>query len=429
MPRLDEFLNDAVGDIRPTFDYEDLERGARRRRSRRRSAIVVAGVCSLLVALGAVALSLQGTNTATRITTTDSARTGPFRSPTDTALILDDGYDGVTVVDVDGRVAVRRPIGGQRGGDQPYRLRLVNGALIVGWSDVYAAPLNGGPSRRFPNSTIAIPAAEANTVWLVDYPGGSIGLGVPTFRRVDIAGNVLQEARGFDPLAGYPAIGIPGGIAFETSTGLALWNATSGKITGHLGTQGVSGAEVHGSLLAWCDGLCRQLHITDIGRSDVTVPAPAGRAFAITTARFSPNGDALAIFAANPPPPVDTRPVVAVIDAGTGRLRTFAPAFSAPSGLGFVAWSPTGNGVWASSSSTSSDSQTHLAFYQLANDTIERATLPFGGAGSLVAIARDNAKQLLTGPLFTADDCAPPRIQPSGRTNACRFRFRLGPTK
>src|SRR5204862_6609968 len=88
----------------------------------------------------------------------------------DDVLVFDDGYDGVVALDVGAQIVTRRPVAGQKAGDQPFRSLLVGGRLVVGWGDVYAVPLAGGRSRRLGRG-VAVPADEPGAVWLPSYGG------------------------------------------------------------------------------------------------------------------------------------------------------------------------------------------------------------------------------------------------------------------
>ena len=133
MPGLTELLDDAVGPVVPGFDPGDVSsRAAPASPAGSGFRRAIAGVVVLALVTGAALLVTRGGGT-TRITTpvTPPSR-GVFPDTTRTVLALSDGYDGATFVDLDHRIAVRRPIDGERAGDQPYRLTRVGNALVVG---------------------------------------------------------------------------------------------------------------------------------------------------------------------------------------------------------------------------------------------------------------------------------------------------------
>ena len=152
-------------------------------------------------------------------------------------LVFDDGYDGVAAVDLDDRTVSRRAIGGQEAGDQPWRLTLSGNDLIVGWDGVYADPVNGGSSRLLGNGTISVPAADPGDVWLVTYPAGRVGPGPLTVEEVTTDDRTVVPATTLTSPPGYPIVGVPGGIAFQSSAGLALWDAATQKVSQTLGLE------------------------------------------------------------------------------------------------------------------------------------------------------------------------------------------------
>jgi len=152
----------------------------------------------------------------------DAARTGVFSTPTDTVLLFSDGIDGATAIDLDRRIAGRRVIEGERAGDQSFRLTLTGDHLVVGWGEIYAAPLAGGASRKIADATIYIPASEPGEVWTVTWEGGRIGAGAATLRRVSVAGTVTFTSTEFDPSVMQPVMGVPGGIVVDTPNGVAV---------------------------------------------------------------------------------------------------------------------------------------------------------------------------------------------------------------
>ena len=420
MPGLTELLDDAVGRVVPGFDPGDVSSRARRRHRAVRVRRAIAGVVVLALVTGAAVLVTRGGGT-TRITTpvTPPSR-GVFPDTTRTVLALSDGYDGATFVDLDHRIAVRRPIDGERAGDQPYRLTRVGNALVVGWGDVYAAPLDGGPSKLLGHATYYVPAADAGAVWLIDYSGGAIGQGTSTFREVDRAGRVLVETPGPDVSLGYPAIGIPGGIAFETEQGVALWNAASGQVTATLGSVPrlpTFVSDSHGDLLAWCETTCDLFHITRLAPSgpvDLPILPPHQTTFDARAARFSPDGGLLATTGGG---------WITLVDTATGAPRnSFRTQAVAPSGLPpYLEWSSDGKRLFFTAYSYVENTTT-VGEYVLATGETHVTTLPFGGALQGTALSHHDARALCarTG---AASACVPPTVQPSGRKSPCGFKF------
>lgn len=425
MSHFSDLLEEAVGPQEPAFRFDDLRRRAARRRRRRRSMSALASVlASLLVVTAVVELARDD---GSRRVATAAKTSGVFADPTGVVLILDDGYDGVQLVDLDRRVVVRRPIEGQQAGDQPYRLTRAGDSIIVGWRTVYAAPLDGRRSRRLGEATISIPAAEADRVWLVGYPGGSIGSGRPALRLVDLTGKVVVAgngpvaAEGPDPATYWPGIGVVGGMAFTSITGVALWDAASGQVTARLGTSQGFVSDVHGDALAWCEGECLRLHVRFGDGRDISVASPDGSPFDSRSARFSPDGRKLAAVAGgNISTPPDPTGRVVLIDVGTASADFVTPeALYLPVSLH---WAPDGRQLFFNADSYARTT-TLLGRLVLPDRRLELATLPFGGGISALAVGRNEVKGLLGARTGDPQACPPPTIQPSHRTSGCAFAF------
>ncbi|HET6775794.1 MAG TPA: hypothetical protein VFH36_20955 [Acidimicrobiales bacterium] len=129
----------------------------------------------------------------------------------DVVLLVSDGIDGVTAVDLDHRLAGRRVVEGERAGDQPFRLTLTGSHLVVGWGEIYAAPLSGASSTKIDDATIYLPAAEPGEVWTVTWDGGRVGEGQASVRRVRVDGTIGFSSDGFDTARLTPLLGVPGG--------------------------------------------------------------------------------------------------------------------------------------------------------------------------------------------------------------------------
>lgn len=436
MPSLAEMLHDAVDDLRSVgdddFDLELLaERVDARRRRRHRQHVAVAAVAVVLLAV--VAVGLVPRDDAPQVTTGPPETVG-FSSPTNAVLFFDDGYDGVTIVDVDRGVAVRHPGVGQAAGDQPFRIVRVGDRLIVGWGRIYSAPLGVGPSRLIGEATIFVPAAEPDRVWLIDDPGGGLGGGRPRVRSVDTSGRVLLDVPGPENDVGSPAIGIPGGLALVTGSGLNLWDATTGTLS-HLGSGSASALDVDADTLAWCDDGCTKLQLTDVSEPSAsnhdTHTVYLDAFGSIVTAELAPDGRYVAVTLApnNPSDPNDPSrqdsqgSVVVIVDTTTGTSTHVTETADADVS---VAWSPDSQTLFLASNSYQTGT-TDLSRYSLEEGSLEHATLPFGGLLNFVVADRAEIGPL-PNPTATAEDCPPPAIQPSGRTTDCSFSFDISPS-
>ena len=287
MTALPELLNDAVGEVEPGFGPpEIMHRVRRRRRSRRVAAgTVVVALTAILVAF----VAFHGPTAERKI------RVVSPTSSTPDVLVFDEA-GGLLSVDVSTHVATYNPIYGWAGGDPPFDSLRVGDDIVVGWGDVYAAPVSGASARKL-GTGVFVPAVEPGAVWLTSY--GKVQ--TPTERLVDTSGRVLME--GPAPIqpgrsSSVPAItGIPGGLVLQTETGLDIWDARTGRITRHLGTTAGSAAPAFGSLLAWCDQCNQTLELTDLtsGITRSIALTLDGASLDLSHFVFSPDGTHLAI--------------------------------------------------------------------------------------------------------------------------------------
>ncbi len=351
-------------------------------------------------------------------TTPTQAAEPLFGEPIDLVLVFDDGIDGVLAVDPDARVATRSVVDGQRAGDQPYRLTIVDDQLVVGSDRVYAADIATRESTLLGNATVYVPAVEPGLVWLLDYPSGRIQ-GRPSAWQATVAGGQVTEPKLVD-IDGFPAIGVPGGLAVETDGGIALWDAVSGTVTRRLGNGPGFVSDASGPLLAWCVEDCAELHITNVAttRDDLVIQVPDAETgssalrFRARDARFSPDGTSLAAIAGDSLVLIDTETGDADVAA---QLPTSEPGY-------FLGWSPDGAQLFVSSFSYQQPT-TDLVRYDLRDGAADQIRLPFGGALSFVVIDKDAARPYLRDQDQDPTACPQVRAQPSGRTGLCGFRF------
>ena len=304
-------------------------------------------------------------------------------------LLFDDGGHGVLVVDPNNPVETHIPVEGQTGGDQPYRISLVAENLVVGWGKIYSSSIATGDSTLLGHATIYVPATEPDRVWLVKWAGGSVGAGETTAWQVDTTGANLTQPEVVD-FNGYPAIGVPGGLALESDDGIRLWYPTDGIADVGFGDGESRVLDTHGSLMAYCPAdPCVEVHVVDLESDQltiITVPEDVRtRNFGGRTGRFSPDGTKIAL---------TTDQGVLLADTGTGQSITFEVDPSKLLPL-YVSWSPEGQQLFASTWSYGTNNTT-IARYDLATDSLEVATLPYGGTIDFVVIARDDTLAYVT---------------------------------
>lgn len=321
---------------------------------------------------------------------------GPiFGEATGVVLLLDDGLEGLTAVDPDRRLVDRSPVEGQRRGDEPYSMIRVDDKLVVGFGEPHAVDIASRRALSLGAATIFVPAAEPNRVWMIDYPGdGRIGSGTPQAWQVDVStGEALNDPAPL-PVAGYPAIGIQGGLALQTDTGLTLWNVSTGELTGlesdgagaHLPEQVPHHPQpgfphdVFGEDLIWCSGECMRLAVTNTSTliTQIYDPLPPFDTFLVAS-RMSPDGRYLAALVG-----FDgyRGTAIWVLDRESGVATDI---FDPESRVDFLAWSPDGEQLFATSYSYGT-THTTVWRYHVADQTLTTVVLPFGGAISPVVI-------------------------------------------
>jgi hypothetical protein len=346
------------------------------------------------------------------IVATDTSPGGVFDARTDTVLVFSDGIDGITALDLDAGVASRRILAGERAGDQPYRTGLVGDHLVVGWGEIYAAPLDGGPSARIDTATVFIPAAEPGQVWTVDYPGGRIGQGRAEIRRVTMDGRVVFSTDVLDTDRYYPLYGVPGGLVVRGPEGLAIWDAANGRVGDPIGPAAPANHFVSdGTHLAWCDETCQEPpQVVDLGQPGPPT-APAG--VANQRLALSPDGGHLAVIR----PTTNGRAELLLTDLATGeqtRVATVGRQWAT------LQWADDSHQLFYAT--TAQSSTTTLGRYDLTTGAWQAVEVDLGNTVSFVPIARDRATALLAGRRLEPNDCPPAGNEfPSGRTESCTF--------
>lgn len=309
---------------------------------------------------------------------------GPiFGEETGVLFLFDDGLSGLIAVDPDGRLSERSPVEGQRAGDEPYSMIRVGDKLVVGWAQIHAVDIATREAMSLGQATIFVPAAEPNRVWMIKYPGGRIGSGTPQVWQVDVAsGEPLTEPAAL-PSDGFPEIGIEGGLALSTDTGLDLWDMASGQIT-HLGPGIVF--DVNGEELAWCRVECTTLAITNTMTLESEEFDPpegydgfvAGRGAFRGPNQISPGGGYLAALVG----PFDSNNAIWILDRETGNTTVVSDPATY---VDYLAWTPDGDYLFATSWSYQQPA-TAVWRYQIATQEFRSVVLPFGGALSLVVV-------------------------------------------
>ena len=379
-----------------------FEEARRRRRRRRTGAAAVTGIILVLLLATLLVASpngpVRGPRSGSRTGVPDSG--GLFARPTGAVLLFANGLS----LDLDRGTTDRRAIVGQRPGDQQWDIVESGRSVVVGWGEVWATTTSEGRSRLLGPVVTFVPAAERGAVWLVDYPGGRIGLGTPTLSEVTVGGVYLHRVQGPPASLGVPSVGIPGGLAFETGTGVALWDVSTRSFVRRLGNTAGFIGDAAGGALAWCEGLCSSLHVTDVRSTSLQVTdrrgadyafrsPQAGQVFLGRSPRLSPDGRYVAV--------LTTRPglmtahqlgTLDVIDLHTGRVTVARSDLSVWSTF---AWTDGGGDTLF----FVSDDSRGMMVGRHQGDQTEVAQLPIrNNAEQFVVLARSGAGAFLVRP-------------------------------
>jgi hypothetical protein len=359
------------------------------------------------------------TTTAVQTTSTSLAvrlpEAGPiFGEETGVTLLFDDGIDGLTALDPDDRLVARSVVEGQGAGDEPYSMIRVADKLVVGWGEPHAVDIVSREGRSLGLATIFVPASEAGRVWLIDY-GERIGAHTPRVWQVDVtSGEVLGDP--VEVNEGYPMIGIPGGLAFQTRSGLVLWTMDTGVVRSLETGSPAWAHDVLGDSLVWCDADCAELRVTDTSTlATQRYAPPAGYDRFLVSARLSPSGDYLAALVSRRE--AYEGEAIWILNRRTGDITVVGDPETR---VDFLAWAPASDQLFATSWSYGRD-RTVIWRYDLSDKEFGAVVLPFGGAISPVIIEGSVAFAYFGDDLVQPADCRAPRVQPSGRFGTCTF--------
>lgn len=382
-------------------------------RPSRRRILTVAAAFAVLTAAATSIMAIQGDDEDSVVGTgpgeQNEVRSGVFTTPTNAVLLFSDGIDGATALDLDQRLAGRRAVDGERAGDQQYRMTLTGDHLVVGWGEIFAAPLDGGPSQSIADATIYLPAAEDGEVWTLTWEGGRIGAGSATLRRVQIDGTTVYESQLFDPEAFEPVQGVPGGLLVNSPDGVAIWNATTETIGPVLGPGRAVAATTDGRAVAWCAETCAAVHTAPLeitGAPTARHVVPGAQQIALSRdgaslAILRPNGDRTELVVTTPSSP-DEEVVARDLDT-----------------RGALAWSPDGQQLFYTESSYESSS-TRVGRYDRASLQWQIETLPVAVGFAPIAITPHEARSFFADNPVPQDECPAEGRYPSGR---CTFTF------
>lgn len=265
--------------------------------------------------------------------------------------------------------------------------------LVVGWDSIHAIDIETRKSRELGRATVFVPAVEADTIWMVDYPSGYIGGGRPTVWQVDGAGDTVTEPKVLNSDS-IVLRGIEGGLVLQTPRGIELWDYATGAIAPIDGDPPGAGFvhDVHGSRIAWCAGTCDSYLITE----GIQLNAPTGKVY--IGGAFSDDGLFLALILADNDDYLGDELLVLNLEMGS------SSSLSGTGPINYLTWSPDSTQVFATGHSYG-DSRTAVWRYNVTSGVFGSIVLPFGGALSPVVI--DSS---VSGAYFgeSAGDCISP---------------------
>ena len=411
MTRLPELLEEAVGDLRLDFGIDDLAPRVTRRRRARRIRIV-----SGLVVVVALTATVVTTTVARGRSSAPQVRVNPTVPPSSPDIVVFDDAGGILTVDVAARAATHRPIQGWRPGDQPFLSLRVADDFVVGWGDVYAAPIGSQRSRRL-GTGVFVPAVEPGDVWLTSY--GQVQ--TRTERLVDMQGRVVLQGPAPDEP---PVTGIPGGLVLDGRSGLDLWDARTGRVTRHLGTTAAPVASAFGSLLAWCDRCDRALELTDVktGVTRSIAIALHGEPASIGGFAFSPDGAQLGVVAApDGAAPIGVTTRVIIVNVASGAVTN---EIDSSERYASIAWSPDSRRVYVAATDNGTGGELFV-HDQVTNRTRDLGRLPDGAGNLSAAMTRGDYARMPSAPAGPAGACRPlgPANDLDANRRLCRFGF------
>ena len=250
-----------------------------------------------------------------------------FARPTDTMLLIDTGAGDAAIVDLDTGRWAEVGLEGQRPGDQPFRLWPLGDSVVVGWGEVWAVtPGREMEAQLLGEATYFVPDADPDRVWLIDYEGGSIGQGVPTWTLVEGKdGDVIHQAEGVE--GQFAVRGIPSGLVLRApDEQLSVYDPSTGEISDYeLKARYIAAAGP--DHVVWCGEGCQTL--VSVRKDGAVLIDDGGRGGAFHPRSVWLSDDGAYIAAVTPVIP-EVDPTLAIFDAVTGeQLLQTGPLTSA----------------------------------------------------------------------------------------------------
>lgn len=174
------------------------------------------------------------------------------------------------------------------------------------------------PARSIGESWYFVPSTTEGRVWLaiLDPDSPATERALEAVEEVTVEGEVTVPSTAL-PAGRWSALegAVQGALVFQGPDGLDVWDPVEDEMVMRLA--GPFLQDTHGSLIAWCDQGCAELHITDVASGDDVI-VPAGADFAFEESYegvFSPDGSQLAV-----PVVSEGRNHVALVDVTQGSV-------------------------------------------------------------------------------------------------------------
>lgn len=267
------------------------------------------------------------------------------------------GDCSLTVIDLDAGTSRTVPVPQLALGDTQFRIERSGSKLVFRGSTsrstgsdiaTFALGLDlEDPPRNIGESWYFAPSATDGRVWLaiLDPESPSTVRALKAVREVTVEGETTVPDAALPEGRWSTVVGaVTNGVVFQGGqgeAGLQVWDPLAKEIV--MSLPGPFAADTHGTLIAWCDLGCEEMHITDVAtRNDVIVQPGEEFAFEETYyGAFSPDGSLLAV----PVVSDGGRTQVALVDVRQGTASVIKGSERDESN-GSIAWSSTGEWVF-----------------------------------------------------------------------------------
>lgn len=318
--------------------FDDLRtRVARRGRRRRVGAGVLGAAVSVAVITGAwTAADRQADRSGPPATQGATART-------EALFLAGDGE--AWIVDPTRQTARHLSMPELPPGDAPHRVARRGGELVAWAYETLIVHPGDDPATEVlvPDSLVFIPSSAPDRVWVGIYDDGRDDARLSSVREVSVKGDVTVPDT-HPPDGAWPIAAVGDDLVFQRGDHLVVWDPATRQDIDRL--PGAFPLAWQGDLLAWCDGRCEELRLTDVaaGTTILVEPPDGAVGFEALRGAYSPDGRTLAV-AARLAGGRDAERQLTLIDPSTGRTTPVERAIVATPYV-FIDWAPSGDAVF-----------------------------------------------------------------------------------